>query len=130
MYCKKCGKEIPDDSIFCNHCGTNQKETSSADSKQEKKPDELATVSVNTGCLRTISIWIGGIVAVVAIVVCCCLFIPLDNDKECYQAGKEAHEALNALKIYGQKYECSSSCPICHPVTWRWEVKKMRMGVK
>ncbi len=24
MYCKKCGKEIPDDSIYCNHCGTRQ----------------------------------------------------------------------------------------------------------
>ena len=25
MYCKKCGKEIPNDSIYCNHCGTRQK---------------------------------------------------------------------------------------------------------
>ena len=24
MYCKKCGKEIPDDSIFCNQCGARQ----------------------------------------------------------------------------------------------------------
>ena len=24
MYCKKCGKEVPDDSIYCNHCGTRQ----------------------------------------------------------------------------------------------------------
>lgn len=24
MFCKKCGKEIPDDSIYCNHCGTRQ----------------------------------------------------------------------------------------------------------
>lgn len=24
MYCKKCGKEIPDNSVYCNHCGTRQ----------------------------------------------------------------------------------------------------------
>lgn len=23
MYCKNCGKEIPDDSRFCGGCGTN-----------------------------------------------------------------------------------------------------------
>ncbi len=24
MFCKKCGKEISDDSAYCNHCGTRQ----------------------------------------------------------------------------------------------------------
>lgn len=24
MYCKKCGKEIPDNAIFCTYCGTEQ----------------------------------------------------------------------------------------------------------
>ena len=24
MYCKHCGKEIADDSKFCNYCGANQ----------------------------------------------------------------------------------------------------------
>jgi uncharacterized membrane protein YvbJ len=24
MYCKKCGKKIDDDSIYCTHCGTKQ----------------------------------------------------------------------------------------------------------
>lgn len=27
MYCKKCGKEISDDSFYCSHCGTSQLET-------------------------------------------------------------------------------------------------------
>ena len=26
MYCKRCGKEIEDDSIFCKYCGTSTKE--------------------------------------------------------------------------------------------------------
>lgn len=24
MYCKKCGKKIDDDSIYCTYCGTKQ----------------------------------------------------------------------------------------------------------
>lgn len=35
MYCKECGKEIANDSKFCNHCGTRQ--DSSINEKKEPK---------------------------------------------------------------------------------------------
>lgn len=38
MYCSKCGKEIPDNSVFCGNCGTAvQKQTSTTVSKKEQK---------------------------------------------------------------------------------------------
>lgn len=129
MYCKKCGKEIPDDSIYCNHCGANLKEEQNTAVKQENKNEDLATVSVNTGCLKNTGIIVSVITAIIAIVVCCCLFIPLNNDKECYEAGVEAHDALQAIRYYGENHECSPTCPVCHPITWRWEIKKIRMGL-
>ena len=126
MYCKHCNKEIDDNSTFCKHCGTNQEEVNITEANQERKSDKMASISVNKGCLKTVGI----ISAIVAIVVSCCLFFPLDNDKECYKAGVEAHEALKALAIYGENYDCSSSCPVCHPLTWRWDIRKKRWGWK
>ncbi|WKY46921.1 zinc-ribbon domain-containing protein [Eubacteriaceae bacterium ES3] len=36
MYCKNCGKEIPDNSVFCTNCGAKQ--TSSSGSVQPSQP--------------------------------------------------------------------------------------------
>ena len=36
MYCKKCGKVIPDDSLFCQYCGVQLSDTQ-ATNKQERK---------------------------------------------------------------------------------------------
>lgn len=130
MYCKKCGKLIPDDSDFCNHCGASQKEVISTEEKPQSESEKLATVSVDKGCLGIICIWGGIVSAIIAVVVSCCLFIPLNNDKECYESGVKAHNALKELAFYGRKYECSSSCPVCHPITWRWEIKKLRWGLE
>ena len=43
MYCKKCGKEIPDDSVFCLYCGTNLKESIT----ESPKTEEPIKVDVN-----------------------------------------------------------------------------------
>lgn len=37
MYCKKCGKELSNDSIFCNYCGTLQK-TMNSEKKENNNP--------------------------------------------------------------------------------------------
>lgn len=49
MYCKKCGKEIPDDSIFCLYCGASQKRTTTENPKTKEpiKVDVNANVKTN-----------------------------------------------------------------------------------
>ena len=42
MYCKNCGKEIPDDSNFCQHCGSNLKKEDSIIPQEEKPSDSVA----------------------------------------------------------------------------------------
>ncbi len=41
MYCKKCGKEIPDDSVYCNHCGARQVAEETALVKRHVSEDEV-----------------------------------------------------------------------------------------
>lgn len=36
MYCKKCGKVIPDDSVFCQYCGEQLSDTQPARKKENK----------------------------------------------------------------------------------------------
>lgn len=36
MFCKKCGKKIADDSIFCEHCGESQTGTVASPPRQKK----------------------------------------------------------------------------------------------
>jgi hypothetical protein len=42
MFCKSCGKEIPDNSVFCNYCGTRQIETN-----QEPRKRKVISVEVS-----------------------------------------------------------------------------------
>lgn len=43
MYCKYCGKEIADDSKFCQHCGKNQQSIDNENSKDVAPIDIIVT---------------------------------------------------------------------------------------
>jgi len=59
MYCSKCGKEIPDNSTFCSHCGTKIQQTS-------KPPTPVHYSKPKSG--KSYGKIIGGIVAVIIII--------------------------------------------------------------
>lgn len=40
MFCRNCGKEIPNDTKFCNHCGAAQDSTSASPSAQPAQPTQ------------------------------------------------------------------------------------------
>ena len=51
MYCKHCGKEIADDSLFCQHCGgrqsvstTNNSTDANTDTQRKEKVVEIPTI--------------------------------------------------------------------------------------
>ena len=54
MYCKHCGKEIADDSLFCQHCGGRQSESTTnnltdanTDTQRKEKVVEIPTIKAN-----------------------------------------------------------------------------------
>lgn len=54
MYCKHCGKQIADDSKFCQYCGGNQEDSTtksstkvSSDSSEQKKVVEIPIIKSN-----------------------------------------------------------------------------------
>lgn len=64
MFCKHCGKEIADDSVFCQYCGTNQNVVVTPDTKPEpikvdvnaKLDAKLApTINVNTNWIKNLT---------------------------------------------------------------------------
>lgn len=77
MYCKKCGKEIADESKYCQFCGTSQRMNHLAVSEVEKKNTDQIFIEVKehmdkgkvTGKLYLIIGWISMLISL--------LFIPV-----------------------------------------------------
>ena len=58
MYCKECGKEIANDSKFCNHCGAKQS-TSVKDTRDKKIVLEVPEVIIKNKIPKNTKIFIG-----------------------------------------------------------------------
>ena len=61
MYCRKCGKQIPDDSRVCEYCGEEVVVVESSVSSRPQK-NTIAIVGLIFACISPIAGWIlGGI---------------------------------------------------------------------
>lgn len=109
MNCPKCKQEIPEASLYCNHCGCKlTKETHGG----------VSTKAFVLTCLG------GVLVAVFAVL--CWMYGPLEYDSDRYKSRVKMHGMLQQLRILGQNAKCGADCPVCHPFSWRWAVRKER----
>lgn len=59
MYCKMCGKEIVNDSVFCSYCGTKQYgELKQQPTTIEEKVFHFSGISRNNGSIKQINDWL------------------------------------------------------------------------
>ena len=73
------------------------------------------------------------LVVIGALTFCGIAFIPLDNDKECYEVAVEAHNSIKELNSYnafkGRPLVAEigeDECPVCNPLMWRFNIRIMR----
>lgn len=73
MYCKECGKEIANDSKFCNHCGTRQ--DSSINEKKEPKKIilEVPEVVFNNKLSKGTKLFIVSYIIYLSVIIFICL---------------------------------------------------------
>ena len=57
MYCRFCGKQIDDDSVFCVHCGKNLTKTNKSDSKEQNHESNNLSQNTTTETDGDSSLW-------------------------------------------------------------------------
>lgn len=80
--------------------------------------------------LKVAATFIGLIAGLFLVIFLCMCAIPLDDDKEMRESSEGVHHALENLRAAGLPTygDCSDSCPICHPLTWRFHVRMFRIS--
>lgn len=52
MFCRKCGSEIVEDSVYCSYCGVKIEEEPSGDEPRESAPSAAPAEQPDDGCIR------------------------------------------------------------------------------
>ena len=82
MYCKECGKEIADDSKFCNHCGAKQSDSVKDTRKDKKIILEVPEVIIKNKISKSTKIFIGFYIIYLFIILLICVSEGHLNDEE------------------------------------------------
>lgn len=67
MICKKCGKEIPDESTFCSHCGCDLRKSTSSNHNQSSEEQVPLMILINQIVKHKIAVIISAVVIAFAI---------------------------------------------------------------
>lgn len=81
MYCKECGKEIANDSKFCNHCGAKQS-TSVKDTRDKKIVLEVPEVIIKNKIPKNTKIFIGFYIIYLFVILLVCISEGRLDDEE------------------------------------------------
>jgi hypothetical protein len=98
MYCKKCGRNIDDDSAFCRHCGAPQRPTPAVEQDATTKTEPAQDLTATPGLTpeKLIGFAIGGLILLVALVT---VFGPSsapDNSSNLAMADNSVDDAIAA----------------------------------
>ena len=105
MFCSKCGKELPDDSVFCSACGHQIVEVMKTEPVAKEKPKKEKK-PVNKKVVKTVAIISGAVIGIAAIL--CIVFLVIipslahSKAEELYTNGQYA-EAYQAYFEASQK---------------------------
>lgn len=113
MYCRKCGAEIPDDSVFCSKCGTPIEPL--FDGASSAPETQVSGISTSQPKRKLPLKWILVSFAAVALIVCSVLFfssrgkeVSILKDKEMLQSVSSSVLLIECYDIDGELYATGS----------------------